>query len=318
MKHILVKGAGVGGLTAAYALWQKGARLTVAAPPLAPIGSASWYAGGMLAPHCERESADPCIETEGLQSMLWWRETLPLLYKQAGTLVVAKSRDSTELQRFSTRTRGYKWVDKAGIQKLEPNLEERFIHGLFYADEAHIDPRQALLTLKSHLKENGVTFTNSVIDESAFDLIIDATGIANAVSDLDLRGVRGEMLLLKNPDISLNRPIRLLHPRIPLYVVPRDDHIFMVGATMIESDSLHAISARSMMELLNAAYALHPSFAEAEVIEANAALRPAYSDNIPQLKRAGNVFYINGFYRHGYLLAPLIAQKLVQQIMEEK
>ncbi|WP_375669329.1 FAD-dependent oxidoreductase, partial [Bartonella sp. MR168JLCBS] len=52
MKNILIKGAGVGGLTVAYMLQQKGASVTVSAPLCSPIGTASWYAGGMLAPYC--------------------------------------------------------------------------------------------------------------------------------------------------------------------------------------------------------------------------------------------------------------------------
>jgi glycine oxidase len=68
--------------------------------------------------------------------------------------------------------------------------------------------------------------------------------------------------------------VRLLHPRFPLYVVPHGDGVYMIGATMIESDEESRISARSMMELLNTAYALHPAFAEAEIIEIGCGVRP--------------------------------------------
>src|SRR3546814_16401633 len=75
------------------------------------------------------------------------------------------------------------------------------------------------------------------------------------------------MLLLSCRDVSLSRQVRLLHPRIPVYVVPRGNGLYMVGATMIETGSAGPITARSMMELLNAAYALPPAFGEAELVE---------------------------------------------------
>ncbi len=98
-------------------------------------------------------------------------------------------------------------------------------------------------------------------DERAFSRIVDCTGRAAIAPGSQLRGVRGEMLYLKTTEVALSRPVRLLHPRIPLYVVPRSDGRFMVGATMIESEHGGPISARSLMELLNAAYTLHPALA---------------------------------------------------------
>ena len=65
----------------------------------------------------------------------------------------------------------------------------------------------------------------------------------------------------------------MLHPRRPVYVVPRGDGLFMVGATMIENEERSRVTARSIVELINSAYAIHPAFAEAEIVETG--LRPA-------------------------------------------
>ena len=124
----------------------------------------------------------------------------------------------------------------------------------------------------------------------------------------DLRGVRGEMLILRTREIRLSRPVRFLHPRIPLYVMPRADGHFMVGATMIESAARGPVTARSAIELLSAAYALHPAFGEADIVEMRADVRPAFPDNLPRLVTRGPRTYLNGFYRHGFLLAPAFAQ----------
>src|SRR5690606_37385470 len=120
----------------------------------------------------------------------------------------------------------------------------------------------------------------------------------------DLRGVKGEMVLLRAPDIHLQRPIRLLHQRLPVYVVPREDQVFMIGATMIESDDQRRVSARALLELLSAVYALHPAFADAEVLEIGTQVRPAYPDNLPRITRQDGRWFINGLFRHGFLLAP--------------
>lgn len=316
MKNILVKGAGVAGLTSAFMLAQAGARVTVSAPVDAPVGAASWYAGGMLAPYCERESAEQRVEDLGVEAMQWWDKVLPELVTHQGTLVVAPPRDQSELERFAARTTGHRKVDDVEIAELEPDLVGRFPRGLFYATEAHIDPRQALMALKNKLGENHVEFVDIGCDESGFDLVVDATGIAKLGIDQDLRGVRGEMLLVRTREIALSRPVRLLHPRIPLYIVPRDNHIFMIGATMIESDFDGAITARSMMDFLNAAYTLHPAFAEAEIIEAGVGVRPSYADNFPRVQKDGNRISINGFYRHGYLLAPEMARHVTHLAMD--
>ncbi|WP_156850454.1 FAD-dependent oxidoreductase [Bartonella refiksaydamii] len=316
MKNILIKGAGVGGLTVAFMLQQKGVSVTLSAPPHSPIGSASWYAGGMLAPYCERENAEQIVEDLGIQAIQWWHKMLPNFVIRKGTLVVAPTRDKVELERFAVRTHNHKMINGTEIAYLEPDLEERFNCALFYENEAHLDPRKALITLKDNLIKSGASFVDVEISETNFDIVIDATGIARLGKDKNIRGVRGEMLLVRSTDIKISRPIRLLHPRFPLYVVPRQDNIFMIGATMIESDLDGAISVRSMMELLNAAYTLHPAFAEAEIIESGVAIRPCYPDNFPSVYKHGNHIFINGFYRHGFLLSPEMAKQAMKLALE--
>ena len=83
----------------------------------------------------------------------------------------------------------------------------------------------------------------------------------------------------------------------------------MIGATMIESADTGAVSARSAIELLSAAYALHPAFGEAEIVEMSADVRPAFPDNKPRVVERDGRIFVNGFYRHGFLLAPAMAAR---------
>ncbi|QKC86802.1 glycine oxidase ThiO [Mesorhizobium sp. NZP2077] len=305
--RVLVKGAGVAGLTAAFELARHGAAVTVAEIGTGLGSNASWFAGGMLAPWCERESAEQPVLDLGRGAADWWETVLPGQVTRAGTLVVAAPRDAGELDRFAGRTSGHRWVDEAEIARLEPDLAGRFRRGLFFPGEAHLDPRRAMAALHGKLVAMGVdfSFATDARQLPGFDQEIDCTGIA--ADDERLRGVRGEMMILHTPDIALSRPVRLLHPRFPLYAVPRADHRFMIGATTIESDSAGPVTVRSMMELLGAACALHPAFGEAGIVETGVGVRPAFSDNLPRVEARGNSVAINGLYRHGFLLAPAMA-----------
>jgi glycine oxidase len=126
------------------------------------------------------------------------------------------------------------------------------------------------------------------------------------------------MLLLRLPELSLSRPVRVLHPRTPLYVVPRGAGLFMVGATMIESDEAAHISARSMLELLSGAYALHPAFGEAQILEIATGVRAAFADNLPRISRVGEVLHVNGLYRHGFLLGPALARRVADVLLHAR
>ncbi|MBB4008930.1 glycine oxidase ThiO [Allorhizobium taibaishanense] len=314
---VLIKGAGVAGLALAFELTRRG--ISVAVHDVKPqIGQgASHYAGGMFAPYCEREAAEELVLTLGLTAADWWEDALPGSVTRAGTLVLAPTRDLQDLNRFASRTRGHRWLDADEISALEPDLAGRFRKGLFFADEAHLDPRQALAGLHRALVEQGVAFhlgPDTEPDRHSFDQVIDCTGSA-AIGRIDtLRGVRGEMIYLHSPDIRLHRPIRLLHPRHPIYIVPRDNNIFMVGATMIEAEDGGPISARSLMEFLNAAYTLNSAFGEARVIETGVGIRPAFADNLPRVLDNSDGLAIAGMHRHGFLLAPAMARQAADRI----
>ena len=107
--------------------------------------------------------------------------------------------------------------------------------------------------------------------------------------------------------------LRLLHPHQPVYVVPRPGGRLVVGATCIESDDRSPVSVRGVLELLSSAYSLIPALAEARVLELNTQVRPALPDNLPALRfdRERKALYINGLYRHGFLLTPTIVEEVM-------
>jgi glycine oxidase len=316
--QVTVIGAGVAGLCCALELAERGAAVEVLERSERLGAGCSWYAGGMLAPWCECENSGPLIAELGAEGLDWWRARFAGT-QLAGTLVVAHGRDAAELAQFARRTARLERLDAAGIAALEPELAGRFGHGLYFAEEGHLDPRAALTALAARLASLGVRIRYGVSVAAGAPggrALLDCTGLAAASRLGDLRGVRGEMVLLHSREISLNRPVRLLHPRLPVYVVPRSDGLFMVGATMIESDADGHASARSILELLSAAYALHPAFGEAQIVEIGVGVRPAFPDNLPRLRREGDTLYVNGLYRHGFLLAPAMARRAAGTLLE--
>ena len=317
--RVTVRGAGVAGLACAVELAERGASVEVLerCATLAGAGC-SWFAGGMLAPWCELESGGALIARLGEEGIAWWRRRFAATAQQ-GTLVIAHGRDAGELAQFARRTERFETLDAEALAALEPDLAGRFASALHFAGEGHLDPRSALGALLARALELGVTVRFGVDAEAAPRAgreLLDCTGLAARRTLADLRGVRGEMLLVRAPDVALTRPVRVLHPRIPVYVVPRPGHVYMIGATTIESDAAERISVRSVLELLSAAYALHPGFGEAEILETGTAVRPAFPDNLPRLRRVGGVLYVNGLYRHGFLIAPALARCAALALLE--
>ncbi|WP_424931280.1 FAD-dependent oxidoreductase [Amaricoccus macauensis] len=308
MPDLTILGAGVAGLAVATELTDRGVHVAVIDAGGGPGEHAcSWWAGGMLAPWCERESAEEPVLRHGQAAADWW-ENHGADVTRGGTIVVAPTRDRRELDRFGRRTSGFETIGGNEIANLEPDLAGRFNQALFFRDEAHLAPRDALDTLRSRLIGNGVEIRTEEAEPGPG--MIDCRGLAARNMLDDLRGVKGEMLILHCPDVDLSRPVRLLHPRIPLYVVPRGNGIYMLGATMIEASERSRITARSLLEMLSAAYALHPAFAEAEVLEIGVDARPAFPDNLPRIRRRGGIIHANGLYRHGFLLAPALAAQV--------
>ncbi len=318
MKRVTIIGAGIAGLSVASELLSRGGVQVCLIDRATGIGAAqcSWWAGGMLAPWCERESAEQAVVDLGADAADWWAERTPTLARN-GTLVVAPARDRAELARFARCTSNFEQIGAGRVAALEPDLKGRFHEALFFADEAHLDPRATLEGMARTLARQGADLRFGTEDVPTADLVIDCRGFAAAGVLEGLRGVKGEMLVIRTAEVSLSRPVRLLHPRHPIYIVPRADGIFMLGATMIESADRSRITVRSMLELLGAAYALHPAFAEAEVLETGVDVRPAFPDNLPRVLRHGGRIHVNGLYRHGFLLAPAMARQAADMVLAE-
>lgn len=311
---VSIIGAGIAGAWQALLFAQAGHAVTLHERGDAAMTDAtSHWAGGMLAPWCEAEVAEPIISRLGLRSLDIWRRELPDTPFN-GSLVVAHPRERNDFERFARMTEGHRRLDATALAEIEPSLEGRFREALFFPTEGHVEPRRVLPKLHERIVAAGGTIKFGS-DVTAADLanlhpkgiVIDCRGLGARDEQPELRGVKGEMILIETSEVQLARPVRLIHPRWPLYVIPREDNLFMLGATSIEAEDT-GVSVRSALELLGAAYAVHPAFGEARIVEFGSGLRPAYPDNLPRIGVRGGKISVNGLYRHGFLLAPALAE----------
>lgn len=330
--RIAILGAGLMGRLLAVELARRGHEIDTfdAAGPQAE-GAAARVAAAMLAPLAESAVSEPGVVRMGLYALTRWPQLLdtlaqPVYFQRNGTLVLWHRQDGAEAARLRDKLEhmqsllpelpALQTLDGEGIAQLEPAAAGRFHQALYLPDEGQLDNRQALAALLVTMEQLGVhTHWHSPRAPHEFspgqrsqpDWVLDCRGLGARDDWAGLRGVRGEVVRLHAPEVTLERPTRLVHPRYPIYIVPKQDHLFVVGATEIESDDLSPASVRSVLELLSAAYTVHSGFAEARIIEIATQCRPALPDDNPGIRLlADRVLQINGLYRHGFMIAPAL------------
>lgn len=306
-------------------------------------GSPARIAAAMLAPLAESAITEPGVVEMGRHALRRWPELLaqlsqPVFFQQEGTLILWHRQDAAEAARFARQLQvtGDKIpalpkaqaIDAAGVTKLEPSLGKRFAQGLYLPGEGQLDNRQLLAALLHELQALQVGLHwNSPRAPQDFkpgttgqpDWVFDCRGLGAREQWAKLRGVRGEVARLHAPEVSLSRPTRLIHPRYPIYIAPKQDHVFVIGATEIESDDLSPPSVRSTLELLSAAYSVHTGFAEARILEIATQCRPTLPDNLPAIRQIGpRVLQINGLYRHGFMISPALLDVVLALVRGEK
>ena len=343
MKRIAIAGAGVAGRVAAWRCLQAGHEVTVfesctsPSPETGIPRAAGWTAAGMLSPIAEMECGGPLVRDLGQRSLGIWQDVdkalcdrlsdrdgspSPLGLCLNDSLMVCHASDNGSAQRVLRLLDPdpSKLIQLQGheIAPLAPELK-----GSLYAwrlvGEGHLCPPMAMRSLFQAMPDVQWRFGQTVQGISAgsvttvdgtkhpFEWVIDTRGVG-AASDLPIRGVRGEVIVLSAPGFRLHRPVRLLHPRWRVYVVPRPGDQVVIGATEIESEDRSPISVQSIMELLSAAFSIFPALAEARILWTDVNLRPATPDNLPLIRTEQGLSRINGLFRHGWLLAPAVVE----------
>jgi len=335
---ITILGAGLMGRLLAVELARQGHTIDLyeAGGPDAQ-GAAARIAAAMLAPLAESAVTEPGVVRMGQHSLDRWPQLLerlaePVYFQQNGTLILwhrQDAGDATRLRGTLERTQQLvpglpvlQALDSDGVAAMEPTVGRRFHQGMYLPGEGQLDNRQLLTALERTLEQLKVrVHWHSARKPADFqpgtpgqpDWIIDCRGLGARTQWSALRGVRGEVVRLHAPEVTLQRPTRVVHPRYPIYIAPKQDHVFVIGATEIESDDLSPASVRSTLELLSAAYAVHSGFAEARILEIATQCRPTLPDNLPAVRQVTErVLEVNGLYRHGFMIAPALLDVVMQ------
>jgi glycine oxidase len=337
MQKVGIVGAGITGRLIAFECARRGMTVTIFDEHARDaMDSCAHAAAAMLAPICEYAHADELVYRLGVDSLSRWVDLIHLLdqhifFQTEGTLIVSHHQDVAELTHLSERLSRklakiaapagtVELLHRQAIVELEPALGERFSTGLLVRNEGQVDNRQVMSALGQRLVEHAVEWFDSEKVESVephtvrtqrgvrkFDYVVDCRGVGASPEVDGIRGVRGELVVIETNGVRLRRPVRLLHARWPIYVVPRPQHKFIIGASSIESDDMSRISVQSLLELLASSVSLNPAFLSASLVETRVHCRPAYEDNIPRIDRAEGLLRVNGLYRHGFLCGPSIA-----------
>jgi glycine oxidase len=349
-----IAGAGLLGRLLALQLAHAGHAVTVFDPANGPEHrvAAGWTAAGMLSPMAELETANLAVFDQGVRSLALWQGIVsvlqevapahPVMFKQMGSLLLAHKGDEGAAKRMidllAHKTPSHyaehapQALSREALRSADPAIHTSGSAWLLPI-EGQIDTVQAMTAMTAAATMLGVTWRwgETVTELNAgevktlrqaqgerstfkFDWVFDVRG-TGAKPDLPVRGVRGEIFWLHAPNVELQRPIRLLHPRHRVYLVPRDGNRIVVGASEIESEDRSPVSLRSTVELLAAAHSVIPELAEARIIHSETNLRPALLDNLPRLEVQDGLTRttrINGLFRHGWLIAPALVQQALE------
>ena len=349
MKQIAIIGAGLLGRLLAWRLherYQSDCHITLIDQHARDHFGTGLVAAAMVAPYTEAVNTEAITQDLGVRSTDLWNDWLPGLeaktasaisFNQTGTLVIAHPQDDAVWQRFQIKANAVvadgrmQLLDQQALEVREPQLATTFAKALYFADEGAISNLDLYPALAAYFDQavNIDWIENTTVDdfnsdgeiagfEQRFEHVFDCRG-NGAKADLSgFRSIRGEVARVYAPEVNIKHCVRLMHPRFPLYIAPRANHEYIIGATQIESDDDSPVTVRSGLELLSALYSLHQGFGEAHIIDLLSALRPTFMTNQPRIEVANSLIRINGLYRHGYLFAPALVADLLHYLDGEQ
>lgn len=343
---IAIAGAGLAGRLFAWALARAGHSVQVfdARPGPEPLfdgqGAAAFTAAGMLSPLAELEKAEAAIASTGWRSLALWPAIVrqlgsrqPVGLQLRGSLLLAQRSDAGAAQRVLDRLRqpGLEAfpqpqpLDLQTLAALEPALRRSpGLMAWLLPGEGLLHPLEAMAALQADAPGCAWHWSRPVtrceagwlqLDDGRridADWIIDCRGLGARPQLPALRGVRGEVIALDATGHGLTRPVRLLHPRHRVYLVPRTADQLLIGASEVESEDRSPVSLQSAVELMAAAHSVMPQLAEARIARLDRNLRPALPDHQPHLHHETGLLRLNGLYRHGWLLAPALVDQLLE------
>lgn len=281
---------------------------------------------------------------------------IDLYHRQEGTIIAAATRADretlTRLQEAQTRHGlPVESLTTRTARQLEPALAPRLAGAFLSTSDHALDPRALttayLQALQAHPQATiyrqraaAVMYRGDqligVADEEGTTYEGETVVLANNLAATQLQGlphqweprlrpVYGETLRLAVPathtaSTAVSGPqhvVRALVEDRSVYVVPRGDGRYVVGATSRE-DHREGPPAGSIYRLLRDAHRVVPDVLEMEVTEIVSRARPATPDQMPLVGYLSpGLLAATGTYRHGVLLSPTIAQTVSNLVQDQ-
>ncbi|MCX7605655.1 MAG: glycine oxidase ThiO [Bacteroidia bacterium] len=341
-----VVGGGAAGLAIAWQLALRG-HVPVVFDAKQPGSGAMTASAGMLSPAYEAEFG----ELHLLQAMIesrrlypkWAAELGDIGYEATGTYELAlMPEDIPYVKRRMEfeRSQGLRveWMEGRELRERLPILSPRIPGGSYAPDEGHVSPELLRDRLVEAAQRKGVVFLSETpvarIERTGRNFLLHTPrGLYQAevvivcvgvpVGDLELPfrvyPVRGQMVAVEMPRPGwLPSAVRYLNKAYGYgYAVPKRTYIIL-GGTVEEKGWDASVTMGGILDILRRAYYVFPDLYEARVIRIWAGLRPATQTRTPLFHKEpeSRLYYINGLYRNGILLLPLIGEGVAQWIVE--
>ncbi|MFC4214727.1 NAD(P)/FAD-dependent oxidoreductase [Pseudophaeobacter arcticus] len=331
MADITVRGAGIFGLSIAWACAQRGARVQVIDPHGAGAGSSGGLVGA-LAPHVP-ENWNPKKQFQ-LESLLmaqaFWAEVeaaggLSPGYGRSGRLQPLQDARAVELAYQREDTARSLWQGQALWQVLPasdlgawcpPSATGLLVHDTL---SGRMHPRRACAALTAALASKGVTLTKDGPDAGR---VLHAKGYAgllelnNSFAKPVGSGVKGQAALLRHDAGEV--------PQLyadGLHIIPHADGTVAIGSTSERTFAHPSSTDAQLDDVIARATAAVPVLQQAEVIERWAGVRPRAKSRAPMLgawPRRPEHYIANGGFKIGFGMAPKVSQVMADLLLEGK
>jgi glycine/D-amino acid oxidase-like deaminating enzyme len=327
--HIVVRGAGIFGLSIAWACAQKGARVSVV-DPAGPGAGASGGLVGALAPHVpEAWNTKKALQFESLaMAEDFWtgvREASGLdpLYARAGRVQPLADDAAVDRARARAASARELWQGRYAWDVVPADEFPGLIEsptGLVVHDTltARLHPRRAVAALVAALEAKGATVGT---EAPGGDTVVHATGVAGL---MELNGLAGQRIIgagVKGQAATLACDLGDA-PQLyadGVHIVPHGDGTVAVGATSERYWTDPDATDAQLDAVIASARAACPALRGAPVVDRWAGLRPRARSRAPILGAhplyPGD-YIANGGFKIGFGMAPLVARLMADLVVD--
>ncbi len=330
MADITVMGAGIFGLSIAFACQSRGARVQVIDPG-GPGAGASGGIVGALAPHVpENWNAKKAFQFDSLlMAEAFWTQVAQVSgmspgYARRGRLQPVPDDHGLALARARAKTAQTLWQGKAVwdvVRAKDHDWAPISPTGWLIHDtlSAHLHPRHACATLAAAITTRG----GAILQEgTAKGQVIWATGvhdldrISNQHPRMVGNGVKGQGALLHFSARDL--------PQLfadALHIVPHADGTVAIGSTSERDYDDPTSTDAQLDDVIARAMAAVPVLHGARVVERWAGVRPRSRSRAPMLgvhPLYPDQFIANGGFKIGFGMAPKVAEVMADLVLEDR